>query len=130
MKRKIFFVFFLICVTLFGILWWNSPYRPFRVKKSLLLNDPSVVKLNRILDDYKEQDLQVIYDGMTHPPQDFLIRARGYLARNFKPGDEAQGWIEKHCYRTRAGQVIYFQYPDGKMRPVRDVFLEELKRPD
>ncbi|HOW59202.1 MAG TPA: hypothetical protein PLO78_05690 [Candidatus Omnitrophota bacterium] len=47
-----------------------------------------------------------------------------YLMTNYHDEDPVV-WIKKHCYRSLVGnQIMYFKFPDGNFRPVRDVFIE------
>lgn len=88
--------------------------------------DSELAKLAFIIEKYKNADIEVISQGMQSGPSEFLTLAKEYLKRNYKLGDNAENWIKEYSYRTFGGNIIYFKYPDGSQRPMRDVFLEEL----
>lgn len=92
----------------------------------LRVNDPELMTLLTIMEKYKTQNLEIVWEGSQSTPAAFWDFSIDYLKHNFESGDDAENWIKEHCYRTSDGQVIYFKYPDGTTRPMRDVFLEEL----
>ncbi len=92
----------------------------------LRVNDPELTLLLNVMDKYRKENLEVVWEGSQSTPAAFWGFSKEYLQRNFKLGDNAKSWIEEHCYRKTDGQIIYFKYPDGSTRPMRDVFLEEL----
>ena len=123
MAQKNFFIYVLLClltIALASFVWLR--FRPSK----MFYADPELAKIMAVMDKYKTADLVVLYNGGEYKPAEFLTRSRAFLRRNFKAGNKAVTWITEHCYRSDEGNIIYFKYPDGSARPIRDVFLEEL----
>jgi len=89
---------------------------------------PEFAKLFLVTELLRDSNLTVVYGGTKYDVNSAIAKVRGYLARNYS-GETAEEWIRKHLHRSPAqGEVIYFEYPDGRLRPVRDVLLDELRR--
>jgi hypothetical protein len=84
-------------------------------------------KILYLIDRFKNTKVEVVYDGYPYPALRAAQEARAYLAKNYRQGDPAERWIKLNAYRSGAGNIIYFKYPDGDRRPMRDVLLEELQ---
>lgn len=85
-------------------------------------------KLIYLMDYFKVQNVLVNYDGYDYDSEKAARVAKNYVAKNFKSGDKAEKWLKIHTYRSQPrGNVIYFKYPDGKRKPMRDVLLKELE---
>lgn len=123
-KRRV--LLYLPALILAAAIFWRLSYDIITPPES---SDPEFMKIMTTLDHYKEQDLEVIVDGIHFPARAACLKGRDYLARNYKKGTVAGSWIKEHCYRTNQGNIIYFKYPDGSTRPMRDVFLEFLGIP-
>lgn len=83
-------------------------------------------KLSYILNKYRTTDAKVVSDGMEYSPEAAWLKGRKTLIQYARQVQDAAAWIEEYCYRSDEGNIIYFRFPDGKMVPVRDVFLAEL----
>ncbi len=88
--------------------------------------NPELSKLMQVLDTYRNAEFTVIYDGREYSAEWSWRNGRYYLARNAADIRDAAAWIHEHAYRTGEGNPIYFRYPDGSERLMRDVFLEKL----
>jgi len=100
-----------------------------RSKEALFDEDSELVKIRQVFDHFKEGDFEVVVDGNYRKPAELVAWARGYIQRQYHPGeDTARSWIENHCYRSLKGEIMYFKYSGGKTVPMRDVFLEALNQ--
>ncbi|MSR77543.1 MAG: hypothetical protein EXS63_04885 [Candidatus Omnitrophica bacterium] len=90
-------------------------------------SNPEFSKMSKVIDQYRTADLEVIVDGYYRKPSEMTSFARRFLRLHFKPDMKAESWVQKYCYRSKKGEIIYFKYPDGTTKPMRDVFLEELQ---
>lgn len=94
---------------------------------ALKVEDPELDKLNQVLEHFKSGDFEIVVDGNYRKPEQMVVWARGFIRRNYTPGqDTARIWITDHCYKTDQGNILYFKYPDGKTIPMRDIFLADL----
>ena len=123
MKRKLFFLIFILLALAAASLFLIARLH-LREARPL---DPEFTKLTALIDKYKTADLLVVAEGLQSEPMTFLALAKDYLFRHYESGDDAVGWVKENCCRTREGNTLYFKYPDGSTRLMRDVFLEELK---
>lgn len=116
---------------------WNGPFGSRYVPAShfpqrhaaVTLPQPDLSefdKLDLILNKYRSAEVKIITGGLEYKPQDMWLKVRGFLVQSKSSIKDAEDWIREYCYRISGGEVIYFKYPDGKMLPVRDVFLREL----
>jgi len=72
----------------------------------------------------KDQGFKVIYDGNEYEMGIAFTKAKLFILQNYK-NEEVEDWVSKHLYRSEAkGEVIYLKAPDGKLTPLRDVFIE------
>jgi|GEM_PF-1805480 len=85
-----------------------------------------VEKLNWILDKYRNADLEIVSNGVALKPHEMWLKAKAALVYTKADVSSAGEWIGEYCYRLTGGSVLYFKYPDGRLTPVRDVFLKEL----
>lgn len=90
------------------------------------VGDPELTRLIAVMEKYRQEPIEVVWEGNQSTPASFWIFAKDFLQRNYKLGDKPELWVQEHCYRTSEGHIIYFKYSDGTTRPMRDVFLEEL----
>lgn len=132
MTRKSKWILIITILIAAGIGFWAA-YKfnmiPFLEKSEKVESShPELTKMAKIIDQYKTADLEVIVDGYHRKPGEFLTFARAYLGRHFDPQMNAETWVKTYAYRSRLGEIIYFKYPDGSSKPMRDVFLEELKK--
>lgn len=67
------------------------------------------------------------YDGVEYSMAFAYPIGMAYLMTQYHDESPVK-WIKKHCYRSpTANKIMYFKYPDGSFRVVRDVFIETLK---
>lgn len=89
--------------------------------------DSELSKLLYIINEHKDGDFEVVFDGRHYKAGWGAQFARQYLNRNGSSIEDAETWIKRYCYRSpREGEVILFAYSDGKQVPMRDVFLDSL----
>lgn len=62
--------------------------------------DPELIKIMRVMDPYKEKDLEVVYDGIHYPAEAAWLKGREYLSKHYKRGTAAASWIRVYCYRS------------------------------
>lgn len=87
-----------------------------------------LAKLLLVTERYRDSGLRVIFDGNEYGIGTILTKAREYLATHYHD-EPAETWVRVHLYRSSTrGEIIYMQYPDGTRRPLRDVFIEELRQ--
>lgn len=89
--------------------------------------DPEFTRLAALIDKYKTEDVQVVSEGLREEPAIFLNFAKDFVKRSYDHGQTAVDWVKENCCTTRGGNTLYFKYPDGSTRPMREVFLEELE---
>ncbi|MBI3317470.1 MAG: hypothetical protein HYZ85_05670 [Candidatus Omnitrophica bacterium] len=86
-------------------------------------------KLIYLMDFFKAQDIKVNYDGYDYDAEYAARIAKGYIAKNFTSGDKAEKWLKIHAYRSQPrGNVIYLKYSDGKLKSMREILIQELKK--
>ena len=85
-------------------------------------------RLDWLIDKYKKTEVDVVSDGRTLEPSMAWTLAKLQLRQTFKEGMAPADWIRQHAYQTRFGNVIYFKFPNGDYRLMRDVFLEEIEK--
>ena len=129
-KKKIGVWLVVVLILSTGIFFvYKSGVLPFfQEPQKTEASNPELMKMAKIIDQYKTADLEVIVDGYHRKPGEFLNFARQYLGRHFDPKLTAESWVKTYAYRSALGEIIYFQYPDGSTKPMRDVFLEELAK--
>lgn len=82
--------------------------------------------LFKALDVYKNKDYKVIYDGHEYNVSIAFAKAKQYINNHYK-NEELEPWLKTHLYRSKSGgQIIYMKYPNGSLRPLRDVIVETL----
>ena len=127
-KVRIFSLLILILSAGTYIIYQSGVLPFFREDKESEARNPELLKMAKIIDQYKTENLEVIVDGYHRKPGEFLNFARQYLGRHFDPKMTAESWVKTYAYRSALGEIIYFQYPDGSTKPMRDVFLEALAK--
>ena len=76
---------------------------------------------------FKKSHFDILYNGRTYKPKDIALLISAYIRMNYK-NEKAEDWIEKYAYRSPSkGKIIYLRDPQGKILPLRDVLLQELK---
>jgi hypothetical protein len=84
-------------------------------------------KLIYIIDQFKGAAYKVIYDGHEYEMNVALRTAKNHLAKYYN-NQRAEDWIRKKLYRSLGnGGIIYLKLPDGHLRLLRDVLMEQLK---
>ena len=121
---------FILSVSGFWMLYQSGALPFLKPLAQVSAVNPEFLKMSQIIDLYRNADLGVIVDGIYRKPVETARYAQQYLLHFFEPGMTAEEWIRKHCYRSIKGEIIYFKYPDGATKPMRDVFLEELQKLD
>ena len=121
--RKRFFLYFIMVLAAAAMIYLLN-YRP--EISGIRVNDPELTRLITVMDKYRNEPIEIIWEGSQSTPVAFWLFAKDFLRRNYRLGDNPEEWVQTHCYRTAEGRIIYFKFPDGTIRPMRDVFLEEL----
>ena len=120
-KRFIFYLILLLALAAFIFMLQFRPEIP-----GIRVSDPELTRLIAVMEKYRQEPIEVVWEGNQSTPAAFWVFAKDFLQRNYRLGDIPESWVQEHCYRTSEGHIIYFKYADGKTRPMRDVFLEEL----
>ncbi len=82
--------------------------------------------LFKALDRFKKKGYKVLYDGHEYNVTLAFAKAKQFINDNYK-NEELAPWIKTHLYRSRSrGEIIYMKYPNGHLRPLRDVIVEVL----
>ncbi len=105
------------------------PFQESAAYKQYTRNPKSELsKLIYLMNRFRDSDLKVLYDGHDYTSDYAIGEAKKYIARNYHK-ENAEKWIKKHAYRAQSGggDIIYLKYSDGKLRPLRDVLIEELE---
>ncbi len=129
-KQVIFWAFFLAMV-LFGrtglALEGFTPIGQSEAFKQFLKKPrTNLSKLICILNYFWNAPVMVKYEGTEYTTQFAYPFGLTFLLTHYHDEDPAH-WIKKNCYRSpMSNTVIYFKFRDGRYRPARDVFLEEL----
>lgn len=85
-------------------------------------------KLIYLLDRYNAPGVQIRISGNLYDSAQAFPYSKGYLAKNYKTGENAEAWLRKHCYRSLStNDIIYMRVDGGDFRPARDVLIDELK---
>ena len=85
-----------------------------------------MLKLFLVMDQFKNTKFKVIYEGHEYDINLALLKAKRFLNTHYK-NEKADQWVQVNLYRSQSkGEIIYLKYPDGKLRPLRDVLIEEL----
>ena len=123
MNKKRFFLYFITVLAATALIFLLK-YQP--EIPGIRVNDPELTRLITIMEKYRKEPIEIVWEGSQSTPAAFWIFAKDFLRRNYRLGDSPEEWIQTHCYRTTEGSIIYFKFSDGTTRPMRDVFLEEL----
>jgi len=87
-----------------------------------------ISKLVYLIDRFRDMNAVIIYDGNEHKADEAADYARRYLRQYYDTNQTAVNFIKLHAVRSSpGGEIIYIKFPDGKVRPLKDVLLEELK---
>ena len=78
------------------------------------------------MDRFKGTDYKIILDNAEYDSETALQYAKNYIAKHYQK-EKAMDWIQRHAYRTPAGQRIYLKSPNGKSEILRDALTQELK---
>ena len=81
-------------------------------------------KLAYLMDRLSTPDLKVLSDGDEFAADYFMKDAKRYLP--YSRHENAVNFIKNYFYRSDSGTILYLKYPDGHLRSLRDVLLEEL----
>ena len=85
-------------------------------------------KLLFLIDRFKDSDIKVVYNGNHYDSEVATKYARQYIRDHYRSTQDAESFVKDHAHRSEPqGNVIYAEYPDGKIRPASEVLLEELK---
>ncbi len=84
-------------------------------------------KLIFALDYFRNEPVMVRFDEVDYPVLFAYPLGLVYLLTYYK-NEEPEAWIRKNCYRSpTANKVMYFKYPDGSYRQVRETALQLLQ---
>ncbi len=84
-------------------------------------------KLIFALDYFRTEPVLVRFDEVDYPVQFAYPIGLVYLLTYYK-NEAPEAWIKKNCYRTpTANKIMYFKYPDGSYRTVRETALKLLQ---
>lgn len=126
MRNKTMIVFIIL-----GLLASGSLVRPYDSLAMGLSPRNEAIKTERtkilkVIDSLRNSKLKVIFDGIEYDMNFALLKAKMFVFKNYK-NEKATTWISQNLYRSPGGEIIYLKYPDGDMRPIRDVILARLK---
>ena len=85
-------------------------------------------KLLYLVDRFHNADLEILYEGRPYRLSNFTTaQVILHILKHYRM-ETAEAWIGLNTYRSSpGGRIIQVRYPGGKLRPARDVLLEELK---
>lgn len=84
-------------------------------------------KLLYLMDRFRGTGFKVIYDGLEYDSEQAAQESRKFIAKNYKQ-EPAVDWIRNYAYRSNpGGNVIQVKTPQGEIRTLRDVLIEELE---
>ncbi len=90
-------------------------------------SDSELSKLIYLIDCFKFSEIKVLYDDYEYESEEGASYIMGYLRKNYDKGVDAESWVREHIYSSKgSGKINYLIFPDGDVKPARDVFLEEL----
>jgi len=106
-----------------------SPPKESEAYKQYLRRPKSELsKILYLIDRFKNTAFKIIYDGDEYDSNFATMTARQFLAFNYR-NETAERWVKTHTYVSEPeGRVIHIKYPNGELRPARDVLLEELEK--
>ena len=85
-------------------------------------------KLIFAIDYYRNEPVMVRFDDVDYPVQFAYPIGLVYLLTYYK-NEKPEAWIKKNCYRSpTANKIMYFKYPDGSYREVRETALELIRK--
>ena len=85
-------------------------------------------KLLYLMDRLWGTPFKVVYDGTTYDTNFPKAKILIYFFQHYRM-EKADQWIRTRTYRSvPENNIVYLKYPNGKLRPARDVLLEELDR--
>jgi len=83
----------------------------------------NLAKLLCGLNYFRTAPVMVRYDDVDYPVQFAYPLGLTYLLTHYHEEDPVR-WIKKNCYRSpTADKIMYFKFPDGSYRPVREIFI-------
>jgi hypothetical protein len=112
---------------------WDStfqidPQNQILFARYLNASQPELGRLLYVLDLYRDKGYQVLYNGNSYGIAKAVGKTRESLYANYR-GEKAEDWVKAHLYVSpEDGKVILMEFPDGSKRPLKDVFLRELRR--
>lgn len=87
----------------------------------------NLAKLLCGLNYFRTAPVMIRYDDVDYTPQFTYPLGLAYLLSHYH-NEEPVRWIKKNCYRSpTADKIMYFKFPDGSYRPVREVFINTLR---
>ena len=79
------------------------------------------------LDYFRNEPVMVRFDDVDYPILFAYPLGLVYLLTYYK-NEAPEAWIKKNCYRSpTANKIMYFKYPDGSYRQVRETALQLLQ---
>ena len=79
------------------------------------------------LDYFRTEPVMVRFDEVDYPVLFAYPLGLVYLLTYYK-NEDPEAWIKKNCYRSpTSNKIMYFKYPDGSYRQVRETALELLQ---
>ncbi len=100
------------------------PFEQSEAYQQYLKQPPSnLAKLLCGLNYFRSAPVMVRYDDIDYSVQFAYPLGLAYLLTHYHDENPVR-WIKKHCYRSpTADKIMYFKFPDGSYRPVREVFI-------
>ncbi len=83
-------------------------------------------KLIYVMDRYKGSSYKVVFNNVEYESAEALKYAKSYVAKHYHK-ENAESWIKDHAYKAPSGDVIYIKDTAGKLTPLRDALVAELK---
>ena len=85
-------------------------------------------KLLAVMEQFRNTSFKVIFDGIEYDIDLAVKKTKQLIRKHFRSG-KAEIWVKNYLYRSPAKrEIIYLKYPDGDLRPLRDVIIERLHR--
>jgi hypothetical protein len=130
-KTLVFLLILVMGTTLGGISFLGNFLPGVAQASAAKPQDKSLQELSKllsVLEQFRNTSLKVIFDGIEYDINLAVKRAKQLIRKHFRSGP-ASIWVKNNLYLSPfKREVIYLKFPDGGMRPLRDVILERLQR--
>lgn len=84
-------------------------------------------KLIFMIDSLKNKNLKLISDGHEFNAYDALKDSKKDLLTDYR-NEKANYMIQRYFYRSDSGEIMYLKFPNGELKPLRDVLLARVKK--